>query len=180
MMRSRCPLDTPTWVDGTDCAFALAFLELLEVVVSCIYWDLGQGWVVEVYSFNTRWFEMVCRHLWCCSWVITLIALSLVVNMCDKIDLLNILFYMICIYVLDVLWQNVSSNNSNRTLPDVLTIFYYVLEKHLVCAATFLTCCKSDVSVVIFASCAVVGGEGSNSVTNITHHKLKSIFYCYC
>ena len=49
-----------------------------------------------------------------------------------------------------------SSGDGKRTVPDVITAFHYIPEKHVLCAATSLTCRKSDVSVVTFASCAVV------------------------
>ena len=45
-----------------------------------------------------------------------------------------------------------SLNKGMGTVPDVITVFYYVLEKYVVCATTFVTCHKSDFSVVIFAS----------------------------
>ena len=44
-----------------------------------------------------------------------------------------------------------SSGDGKRTVPDVITAFHYIPEKHVLCAATSLTCRKSDVSVVTFA-----------------------------
>ena len=49
----------------------------------------------------------------------------LVVKMRDKIELFRIMSYMIRIYILAVLLQRVSSNNSKRIVPDVQTEFYY-------------------------------------------------------
>ena len=72
---------------------------------------------------------------------------------------------------------NLSSNNGKRTVPDVLTEFQYVLEIYLVCVATFVTCCKSDVSVVIFDSCLVVVRAGGGNKTSRADSKARSAIW---
>ena len=55
--------------------------------------------------------------------MITLIALLLVVKMCDKIELLRIMIYVICIYIFGRFVKKLSLNNGKRTVPDVQTEF---------------------------------------------------------